>query len=97
VSEAGTPELRQQLLILCLATPELSSRVVAWSLYDGAGERTSMTGDSDVPPYESVLAAMRDGWRVLQLPTPAPAAPGVEYEPAFLKWEYVLERLVARA
>jgi hypothetical protein len=30
---------RQQLLLLCLASPDLASQVVAWSLYDGAGRR----------------------------------------------------------
>jgi hypothetical protein len=85
---------RQQLLILCAASPDLRSAIVAWSLYDGAGDRTSISGDADVPPYESVLAAMRDGWRVLQLPATQRAAPGTEHETSFLKWEYVLERIV---
>ncbi len=88
------PTARQQLLILCAASPDLQSPVVAWSLYDGAGDATSMPGASDVVPYPTVLAAMRDGWRVLQIPSLARAAPGTEYEPSFLKWEYVLERIV---
>jgi hypothetical protein len=85
---------RQQLLILCAASPDLLSPVVAWSLYDGAGDRTSISGDEDVPPYDSVLAAMRDGWRVMQLPATLRAPPGTEHETSFLKWEYVLERIV---
>ena len=85
---------RQQLLILCSASPDLASHIVAWSFYDGAGDGTSQAGDSDAPPYASVLEAMRDGWRVLQLPQPPPSVPGTEYEPAFLKWEYALERIV---
>jgi hypothetical protein len=85
---------RQQLLILCAASPDLESDVVAWSFYDSVGDRTSISGDADVPPYGSVLAAMRDGWRVLQLPATIRAAPGTEYETSFLKWEYVLERIV---
>lgn len=88
------PATRQQLLILCAASPDLLSSVVAWSFYDGAGDRTSISGDADVPPYDSVLAAMRDGWRVLQLPATLRAAPGTEHETSFLKWEYVLERIV---
>ncbi|HEY3595319.1 MAG TPA: hypothetical protein VGL13_15640 [Polyangiaceae bacterium] len=85
---------RQQLLILCSASPDLASHVVAWSFYDGAGEGTSMAGDDDTPPYASVLEAMRDGWRVLQLPQTPPPAQGSEYQPSFLKWEYALERIV---
>jgi hypothetical protein len=76
---------RQQLLVLCAASPDLESDVVAWSFYDGAGDRTSMSGDADVPPYGSVLLAMRDGWRVMQLPATIRSAPGTEYEPSFLK------------
>jgi hypothetical protein len=41
-----------------------------------------------------VLAAMRDGWRVIQLPALSPAAPGTEHATAFLKYEFVLEKLV---
>jgi len=85
---------RQQLLILCSASPDLLSAVVAWSFYDGAGSRTTMPGDGEKPPYNSVLDAMRDGWRVLQLPQPSQAAPGAEHHTSFLKWEYVLERIV---
>jgi hypothetical protein len=53
-----------------------------------------MAGDADKPPYASVLAAMRDGWRVLQLPQLQPAAPGAEHDTSFLKYEFVLEKLV---
>jgi hypothetical protein len=53
-----------------------------------------MAGDEDEPPYSSVLAAMRDGWRVIQLPQLREAAPGAEHETAFLPYEFVLEKLV---
>src|SRR6185295_5193376 len=85
---------RQQVLILCLASPDLASQVVAWSLYDGAGSATSMSGSRDTPPYSSVLSAMQDGWRVIQLPQPQPSTPGLEHQPSFLKWEFALERTV---
>jgi hypothetical protein len=88
--------VRQQLLFLCLATPNPTSPVVAWSLFDGTGRTQSMAGDSDAPPYESVLAAMQDGWRVIQVPGLAAPAPGREHETAYLRFEYVLEKLVDR-
>ena len=53
-----------------------------------------MAGDGDKPPYPSVLAAMRDGWRVIQMPPCAPAVPGAEHDTAFLQYEFVLEKLV---
>jgi hypothetical protein len=86
--------LRQQLLFLCLANPNPASAVVAWSLFDGTGQATPMAGDTDQPPYESVLGAMKDGWRVIQLPPHVAAAPGREHETAFLRFEYVLEKLI---
>ena len=88
------PILRQQLLLLCAATPNLMSPIVAWSMYDGTGRTTNMAGDADRPPYESVLAAMKDGWRVLQVPALAAPAPGREHETGFLRFEYVLEKIV---
>jgi len=85
---------RQQLLILCVGNPNPTSPVVAWSLFDGTGRTTAMAGDSETPPYESIFAAMKDGWRVIQVPQLVPAAPGQEHQTAFLRFEYVLEKLI---
>lgn len=86
--------LRQQILILYLHTSDLASGTCAWSIYDGTGKETHSSGDSDKPPYPSVLAAMKDGWRVIQLPQQFPAYPGMEYITSFLKFEFVLEKMV---
>lgn len=86
-------QLRQKILILYLNTPDLKSRVVAWSIFDGTGKQQHTTGDSDEPPYSSVLHAMEDGWRVIQFPQQFPAFPGMEYQTAYLKFEYILEKL----
>ena len=88
------PELRQQLLVLHLHTPDLNSHVVAWALYDGTGAKRHTTGDSEEPPYTSVVAAMQDGWRVIQFPQQFPAYPGMEYHTSYLRFEYVLEKIV---
>ncbi len=88
---------RQQILILHLATPNLETRTVAWALYDGAAPADELQmnpGDSNDPPYDSVLAAMRDGWNVIQLPTLPYYIPGHEHENGHLPYEYVLERKV---
>ena len=87
-------ELRQQLLVLHLHTPDLNSSVVAWAMYDGTGEKRHTTGDSETPPYNSVMEAMRDGWRVIQFPQQFPAYPGMEYHTSYLRFEYILEKLV---
>src|SRR3712207_1342931 len=87
------PELRQKLLILYCRTPDLNSEVGAWAVYDATGREIHTTGDSDTPPYRSVFAAMKDGWRVIQLPQQFPAYPGMELSTSYLRWEYILEKL----
>lgn len=86
--------MRQRLLFLSLATPNPTSHVVGWSLFDGTGTTTTMAGDSDRPPYDSVLAAMKDGWRVIQVPTLGPVPAAQEHETGHLRFEYVLEKIV---
>jgi hypothetical protein len=91
-------QLRQQIMILHLSNPDLDSQTIAWALYDGAlgTEQPQMqSGDQEKPPYRSVLAAMRDGWFVLQLPTMPYFVHGHEHETGHLPYEYVLERSVA--
>ena len=85
---------KQQLLVLYAASSSPDSPIGAWSLFDGTGREAHMAGDAAEPPYPSVVAAMRDGWRVIQLPQLAPAASGAEHDTAFLKYEFVLEKLV---
>ena len=92
-----TPLLRQQILILHLANPDLESQTVAWALYDGAlpaDKKQMQTGDQQEPPYKSVLHAMRDGWFVMQLPQLPYFIHGLEHETAHLPYEFVLERRV---
>ena len=86
--------LKQKLLVLYAASSSPDSPVGAWSLFDGTGREKHMAGDADEPPYSSVLAAMRDGWRVIQLPPAQPAARGAEHDTGFLPYEFVLEKLV---
>ena len=88
--------LRQKLLILYSHTPDLKSQVGAWTIYDAAGEGHHTTGDSDTPPYRSVFAAMKDGWRVIQFPQQLPPYPGMEYTTSFQMYEFVFEQLVER-
>lgn len=87
-------QLRQQLLVLYLENPDLASKVIGFTRYDGAGDGSTITGDGDVPPYETAVHAMRDGWRVIQLAQPSTPARGSEYDTGYLRWEIVLEKLV---
>lgn len=88
---------RQQILVLYLSSPDLESETVAWTFYDGAksaDELQMQTGDSSEPPYPSVLAAMRDGWNLMQFPALPRYANGHEHDLGHLPYEYPLERKV---
>ena len=83
---------RQELLFLYSENSDLASPVRAWSRYSGSG-LLHRSGDLDEAPYPSVVAAMRDGWRVLQVSQLLPPPPGAELTAtSFLKFEALLER-----
>lgn len=84
---------RQKLLILYAQSPDLRSGIGAWTIFDGTGQEEHTTGDAETPPYKSVFDAMKDGWRVIQLPQQFPAYPGMELSTSFLRFECVLEKL----
>jgi hypothetical protein len=87
--------VRQQVLVLYLATSALDAQVVGWSRYDGTGQTKPTTGDSDEPPYETGVEALQDGWRLLQMSPLLPPYPGHEYDVSFLKHEFLFEKLVS--
>lgn len=90
----AAPVTRQNVLVLYLANSALDSHVIGWSLYDGTGRTSPTTGDSDEPPYDSGVAALRDGWRLIQAAQLIPPYPGHEYDVSFLKHEFIFERIV---
>jgi hypothetical protein len=91
---AARQTLRQQVLVLYLDTSALDASVVGWSVYDGTGRTTPTTGDSDEPPYETGVDALKDGWRLIQAAQLIPPYPGHEYDVSFLKHEFIFEKLV---
>ncbi|MFF1414613.1 hypothetical protein ACFVX6_33430 [Streptomyces sp. NPDC058289] len=96
-AQGTAPVLRQQVLVPYSAISALDSHVVGWSPYDGTGRTSPTTGDSDEPPYESGVAALRARRRVIQAAQLIPPHPGHEYDVSFLKHEF-FERIVdARA
>jgi hypothetical protein len=91
-----TTQMRQQVMVLYLATSALDSTVVGWSLYDGSGASEHMAGDAGeatTPPYRSGLDAMRDGWRLIQASPLVPHVPGAEFRTDYLKYEFFFEKL----
>ena len=94
MSAGGHRQHRQKVLILYLASSALDTPVVAWSIYDGTGESEHMSADSEEPPYESGLDAMRDGWRLIQLSQLIPPYPGEELTVSYQRYECVFEKWV---
>lgn len=84
---------RQQVLILYLSNSALDSPVRGWTVYDGTGRSMPTTGDSDTPPYETGLDALKDGWRVIQFPQLIPPYPGTEFSTSFHQHEFIFEKL----
>lgn len=94
-NKTAVPSLRQKILILYSGGSALDSKIVAWSLFDATEKEKMVTGDSDVPPYESVFDAMKDGWRVIQISPIQSFHPGTEYSTGYLKFEHVLEKIAS--
>lgn len=88
------PILRQKVLVLYLANSALDSPVIGWAVYDGTGETPHMAGDADEPPYATGLAALKDGWRLIQASQLLPHPRGEEFDLAYLKYEFWFEQLV---
>jgi hypothetical protein len=86
-----TSRLRQRLLVLYTQNNCPTSEVVAWSEYDGTGR--DAFADLEERPYHDVVAAMRDGWRVIKFPDIKESTTDSAYVSGPLENEFVLERL----
>lgn len=88
---------RQKLLLAYTKSNDAGSEIIAWSLYDGTGRyefEASDLAEEDCAPYHSIVDAMRDGWRVLQIPRmDMPRAQNHDnYELGTLPYEWALEQ-----
>ncbi len=82
---------RQQILYLWMSESAFDTEVVAWAFHDGTNGAGAALPAGD-PPYASGLAALEDGWMLLQAPhVPAPV-PGRDSEVGYLQYEFVFER-----
>lgn len=85
---------RQKVLVLYLANSALDSPVIGWALHDGTGQSRRMAGDEDTPPYDTGLAALLDGWRLIQASQLLPHPRGEEFDLAYLKYEFFFEQWI---
>lgn len=93
-NNASTVITRQRVLVLYLESSALDSRVIGWALHDGHAPDANGPGDNNEPPYRTGIAALADGWRLIQA-SPLVAAPrGQEYQTDYLKYEFFFEQLI---
>jgi len=84
---------RQQILYLWLAEGALDTQTVGWAFHDGTRGQGPALPEGE-PPYPTGVAALEDGWFMLQSPAPIAPPPGAEHEVAYLANEFVFERRV---
>ena len=83
---ASTP----QLLYLQATTTTVTSRVCGMSRFDADGQHDSVD-ETGAWVYETVLDALRDGWRIVKFPEMALMVAGEE-EAYGLGCEFILEK-----
>ena len=87
-------EVSRRLGVLGIPADPRLIEVIGWSLYDGTGAARRMAGDEEAPPYASGLAALLDGWRLIQAAQLLPHPRGEEFDLAYLKYEFFFEKLM---
>jgi hypothetical protein len=84
---------RQQVLYLWANGSALDSGAIGWAFHDGTEGRGPSLPDA-TPPYPNGVAALRDGWMLLQSSPLAAPLPGNEHLNDYLEYEFVFERRV---
>jgi hypothetical protein len=87
---------RQQVLVLYLSSTSLEGNVAGWAFYNGLEE--DLYYDDDTPPYETGVAALKDGWRMISYPTLHDIdRKGGEHDLGYFKNEFVFEKLISES
>ncbi len=84
---------RQQVLYLWMQGSALDSPVIGWAFHDGTGGARPGVPDVD-PPYPTGVAALVDGWMLLQSSQLTPLGAGQEHVNSYLEHEFVFERRI---
>ncbi|MDA0836932.1 MAG: hypothetical protein O3B01_24895 [Planctomycetota bacterium] len=81
----------QKILYLYSKSTSMRSAIGGWALYDPTRPHEPELPSQD-PPYSSVIAAVADGWRIVQFPRPE-LHRFSDMDNEYLAYEFILERL----
>lgn len=65
--KAETMPVVQDILVFYQTTPALDSSPAAWAYYEASKGPVRDLVEESEPPYKNAMAAMRDGWQVIQM------------------------------
>jgi hypothetical protein len=85
--------LVQDILVLFQTSPALDETPAAWARYEASkGARIADLVEEAEPPYANAMAAMRDGWQVIQMSEIKHRSAHEGYELGPLPYQTVLQR-----
>ena len=88
--EALLTEPRQLVLYLYSKSTNMRSAIASWALYDPTVPHEPTLPSQDVP-YDSVIEAVNDGWRIVQFPR-AELYQFSDVDNTYLGYEFILEK-----
>jgi hypothetical protein len=81
---------RQMVLYLYSKSTNMRSAIASWALYDPTVSYEPTLPSQDTP-YDSVIEAVNDGWRIVQFPR-AELYQFSDVDNAYLGYEFILEK-----
>ncbi len=89
---ANRKKIRQRILYLHAATPNIRSKVIGMALHEPVpGTITELSGQPQLWPYTTVHDAVIDEWQIIQFPVQL--APFDDREIDILGYEFILQKL----
>ena len=88
--EAILTEPRQMVLYLYSKSTSMRSAIASWALYDPTVSYEPTLPSQDTP-YDSVIEAVNDGWRIVQFPR-AELYQFSDVDNTYLGYEFILEK-----
>lgn len=83
---------KQIIMYLYSKSTNPRSPIGSWSIFDATVADEPVLPSQDAP-YDSVLDAVRDGWRIVHFPRPE-LYNFTDVENAYLSYEFILEKIV---